>query len=79
MKGKTFIGKFIVLVTIALFTLNAATAPTNAQSSDESSPTNQTRPVSQSLKKSVEMLGGQLWVESEVGQGSMFFIKLAKE
>jgi signal transduction histidine kinase len=31
------------------------------------------------VKKSVEMLGGQLWVESEVGQGSAFFIKLAKE
>jgi len=31
------------------------------------------------VKKSVEMLGGQLWLESEVGQGSAFFIKLAKE
>jgi PAS domain S-box-containing protein len=31
------------------------------------------------VKKSVEMLGGRLWVESEVGQGSTFFIKLPKE
>ncbi len=31
------------------------------------------------VKKSVEMLGGCLWVESEVGKGSTFFIKLPKE
>jgi signal transduction histidine kinase len=31
------------------------------------------------VKKSVDMLGGQLWLESDVGQGSTFFIKLTKE
>lgn|GEM_PF-3365297 len=31
------------------------------------------------VKRSVEMLGGRLWVESEVGQGSAFFVKLPKE
>jgi signal transduction histidine kinase len=31
------------------------------------------------VKKSVDILGGQLWVESEVGHGSAFFIKLPKE
>jgi ligand-binding sensor domain-containing protein/signal transduction histidine kinase len=31
------------------------------------------------VKKSVKMLGGQLRVESKVGQGSAFFIELAKE
>lgn len=31
------------------------------------------------VKRSVEMLGGRLWVESEVGQGSAFFVRLPKE
>ncbi|GAB4428945.1 MAG: hypothetical protein Fur0044_26730 [Anaerolineae bacterium] len=31
------------------------------------------------VKRSVEMLGGRLWVESKVGQGSAFFVKLPKE
>jgi signal transduction histidine kinase len=31
------------------------------------------------VKKSVEMLGGRLWVESEVGKGSAFFVRLPKE
>jgi len=31
------------------------------------------------VKKSVELLGGDVWVESEVGRGSNFFIHLTKE
>jgi PAS domain S-box-containing protein len=31
------------------------------------------------VKKSVELLGGSVWIESEVGRGSNFFIKLPKE
>ena len=31
------------------------------------------------VKKSVELLGGSVWVESEAGSGSNFFIKLPKE
>ena len=31
------------------------------------------------VKKSVELLGGSVWVESQVGEGSMFFIRLPKE
>ncbi len=31
------------------------------------------------VKKSVELLGGSVWVESKVGEGSIFFIRLPKE
>ncbi|MCB9079379.1 MAG: GAF domain-containing protein [Anaerolineaceae bacterium] len=31
------------------------------------------------VKKSVELLGGQVWIESVVGEGSKFFIQLPKE
>lgn len=31
------------------------------------------------VKKSVELLGGQAWIESVVGEGSKFFIQLPKE
>lgn len=31
------------------------------------------------VKKSVELLGGSVWVESKVGEGSNFFIRLPKE
>jgi len=31
------------------------------------------------VKKSVEMLGASVWVESEVGQGSSFFVELPME
>lgn len=31
------------------------------------------------VKKATEMLGGRVWVESAVGQGSTFFVKLPKE
>lgn len=30
------------------------------------------------VKKSVELMGGQVWVESHVGQGSKFFVKLQR-
>jgi signal transduction histidine kinase len=31
------------------------------------------------VKKSVELLGGSVWVESKVGEGSAFFVRLPKE
>jgi hypothetical protein len=31
------------------------------------------------VKKAVEMLGGHVWVESEAGQGSTFYLKLPKD
>ena len=31
------------------------------------------------VRKSVEMLGGSVWVESKVGEGSTFFVSLPKE
>jgi PAS domain S-box-containing protein len=31
------------------------------------------------VRKSVELLGGSVWVESNVGEGSTFFIRLSKE
>jgi len=31
------------------------------------------------VRKSVELLGGSVWVESKVGQGSTFFVRLPKE
>ena len=31
------------------------------------------------VRKSVELLGGSVWVESKVGEGSTFFVRLPKE
>ena len=31
------------------------------------------------VKKSVELLGGDVWVESQLQEGSTFFVKLLKE
>ena len=31
------------------------------------------------VKKSVELLGGSVWVESNLGEGSSFFIRLPEE
>ena len=32
-----------------------------------------------SVRKSVELLGGSVWVESKAGEGSTFFVRLPKE
>ena len=31
------------------------------------------------VRKSVELLGGNVWVESKVGEGSTFFVRLPRE